>query len=133
MELFDAPLRELKEFNDAKNALDQGVKSIELTGCTESGKCHFIQAFGAPFDVRILITSDDLNSDPASSLFFTLMETLRIFFLVAASAGTACHPVRSAAVSSSRIALISFFICFPPWKYNNCGLPAGNAVLLFIL
>ena len=62
MELFDAPLRELKEFNDAKNALDQGVKSIELTGCTESGKCHFIQAFGAPFDVRILITSDDLKA-----------------------------------------------------------------------
>ena len=69
-----------------------------------------VQTPSSPESGSPLITSSALSSEPASSLFFTLMETLRIFFLVAASAGTACHPVRSAAVSSSRIALISFFI-----------------------
>lgn len=62
MELFDEPIRELNEYKEISDALQNGEKRLELTGCTESGKCHFIHTFGASFDVRILITYSDLRA-----------------------------------------------------------------------
>ena len=79
MEIFDAPIRELKEFEEISGALKEGAKSLELTGCTESGKCHFLHTFGASFDVRILITYSDLRSRDLAEEYSMYDKGVKVF------------------------------------------------------
>ncbi|MBR4582106.1 MAG: transcription-repair coupling factor [Lachnospiraceae bacterium] len=79
MELFDAPIRELREFEEIGGALKGGVKRLELTGCTESGKCHFLHTFGASFDVRILITYSDLRARDLAEEYSMYDRDVKVF------------------------------------------------------
>ena len=79
MDLFNAPLEELKEYKQALQSLKSGDKRILLTGCTESGKMHFIQAFGAPFDVRIIVTHDDLKAAEIAEEYRMYDKDVRVF------------------------------------------------------
>ena len=62
MELIDSPLRELDEYKKVQAALGAGEKRTELTGCTESGKLPFIHSLGASFDVRIVLTHNEMRA-----------------------------------------------------------------------
>lgn len=79
MEIFDAPIRELKEYEEISGALNEGANSLELTGCTESGKCHFLHTFGASFDVRILITYSDLRSRDLAEEYSMYDKDVKVF------------------------------------------------------
>ena len=79
MEIIDAPIRELKEYEEISGALNEGAKSLELTGCTESGKCHFLHTFGASFDVRILITYSDLRSRDLAEEYSMYDKGVKVF------------------------------------------------------
>ena len=79
MELFDAPIRELREYEEVTEALKNGAKRLELTGCTESGKCHFLHTFGAPFDVRIFITYSELRSRDLAEEYSMYDKAVKVF------------------------------------------------------
>ncbi|MBR3039144.1 MAG: transcription-repair coupling factor [Lachnospiraceae bacterium] len=79
MKLFDAPLAELREFEEVSEALKEGIKSVELTGCTQSGKLHFLHALGAPFDVRIILTSDDLKAKDIAEEYTMYDKNVKFF------------------------------------------------------
>ena len=79
MELFNAPLEELKEYKQVLKSLQSGDKKILMTGCTQSGKMHFIQAFGASFDVRIIITHDDLKAAEIAEEYRMYDKDVRVF------------------------------------------------------
>ncbi len=79
MELFNAPLEELKEYRDVLKSLEAGEKKILMTGCTQSGKMHFIQAFGASFDVRIIVTHDDLRAAEIAEEYRMYDRDVRVF------------------------------------------------------
>ena len=59
MELFASPFRELDEYKRASEALMNGKKRILFTDCTESGKLQLLDAFGADFDVQVIVTYDE--------------------------------------------------------------------------
>ncbi len=61
MESFFAPLRENNEFVEAFDRLKE-KKNIFVPNTTESQKVHLAQAFGRDFDVRLLVTYDDVRA-----------------------------------------------------------------------
>ncbi len=79
MELFDAPIRELSEYEAVTEALKNGVKRVKFMGCTESGKCHFLHTFGAPFDVRILITHSELRARDLAEEYTMYDKNVKVF------------------------------------------------------
>ncbi|MBR3637004.1 MAG: transcription-repair coupling factor [Lachnospiraceae bacterium] len=62
MELITSPLRELGEYEKLQSAIRRGEKRIELTGCTESGKLPFIHSLGTSFDVRVVLTHNEMRA-----------------------------------------------------------------------
>ena len=62
MEVFYAPLYENKEFSKAHEVL-KNKKSVYVPATTDSQKIHLSHAFGASFDVRFIITYDDIRAN----------------------------------------------------------------------
>ena len=62
-----------------RKAVEADAAHIEITGCTESGKLHLLNAFGAPFDVRILITYDDLKAGEIAQEYTMYDPNIRLF------------------------------------------------------
>ena len=56
MELLDAPFRELSVYKKVKEFEKKGQNRLLFTGCTESGKLQMLHAFGADFDVNVIVT-----------------------------------------------------------------------------
>ena len=63
MELFASPFRELEEYKKASKALKSGKKRVLFTDCTESGKLQLLDAFGADFDVQVIVTYDEKRAE----------------------------------------------------------------------
>ena len=61
MEFFYEPLYENKEFSKAHEVLKEN-KSVYVPGTTDSQRIHLSHAFGASFDVRFIITYDDIRA-----------------------------------------------------------------------
>ncbi len=56
------PLKDLKEFNEINEYLEKPFACAEVTGCIDSQKLHFIDALGADFKYRIIVTYSDLRA-----------------------------------------------------------------------
>ena len=61
MEFFYEPLYENKEFSKAHEVLKEN-KSVYVPATTDSQRIHLSHAFGASFDVRFIITYDDIRA-----------------------------------------------------------------------
>ena len=61
MEFFYEPLYENKEFSKAYEVLKEN-KSVYVPATTDSQRIHLSHAFGASFDVRFIITYDDIRA-----------------------------------------------------------------------
>jgi transcription-repair coupling factor (superfamily II helicase) len=56
------PLKDLKEFNEINEYLEKPFACAQVTGCIDSQKLHFIDALGAEFKYRIIVTYSDLRA-----------------------------------------------------------------------
>ncbi len=79
MKAFTAPMRELGEFEEIRSALPQSRGLLQVTGCIDSQKPHFIYCAGESFDYRIVITYSDIR---AKEIFenFTLFDREVLYF-----------------------------------------------------
>lgn len=62
MNLLHAPLQELAEFEKVQEILCKNTGPVEIAGCVESQKLHFISGLSAGFDVRLIVTYDELKA-----------------------------------------------------------------------
>ena len=62
MNLLNAPLRELAEFERVQDILRKNGGAVEITGCVESQKLHFISGLSADYDVKLIVTYDELKA-----------------------------------------------------------------------
>ncbi len=56
MQLFNAPLQELPFYEEITKRLLAGRDTISLYGCVDSQKIHMMQALGAPYKAKLLLT-----------------------------------------------------------------------------
>ena len=61
MEVFYAPLYENSEFSKANDIL-KNKRNVYVPGTTDSQKIHLCHAFGTSFDIRLIITYDDIRA-----------------------------------------------------------------------
>ncbi|MBQ7424850.1 MAG: transcription-repair coupling factor, partial [Lachnospiraceae bacterium] len=62
MRAIQAPLSELREFQELNNYLDKPFACAEVTGCVDSQKLHLIDGLSAEFKYRIIVTYSDLRA-----------------------------------------------------------------------
>ncbi len=62
MKAFTAPMSGLGEFEEIRNALLRGRGLLQVTGCIDPQKPHFIYCAGEPFDYRIVITYSEIRA-----------------------------------------------------------------------
>ena len=62
MNLLNAPLRELAEFERVQDILRKNTGAVEITGCVESQKLHFISGLSGDYDVKLIVTYDELKA-----------------------------------------------------------------------
>lgn len=59
---FTEPLKNLREYEECKEALLRHRTPVALTGCIDSQKCHFAHAIGETAKVRLIVTYNDLKA-----------------------------------------------------------------------
>ena len=59
MKTYTEPLLELKEFQDAYEALSKGKTPVQITGCIDSQKCHLIYGLGESYRARLIVTYNE--------------------------------------------------------------------------
>ncbi|MDD3796614.1 MAG: transcription-repair coupling factor, partial [Lachnospiraceae bacterium] len=62
MKAFSAPLRELGEFEEIEKRLLRNRGVLQVTGCIDSQKSHFIHCLGDGFSHKIIAASSDLRA-----------------------------------------------------------------------
>lgn len=62
MRAYTEPLKELSEYGAMERALAAGKTPIQVTGCVDSQKCHFISGLMEQYPVRLIITYSDLKA-----------------------------------------------------------------------
>ena len=61
LKTFFEPLTEYREFNEIREELKKGRTPIQVTGCIDVQKCHFMQAVGDEYKYRVIVTYNDLH------------------------------------------------------------------------
>lgn len=62
MNILNAPLRELAEYEVIKEALCNHAGPVEVTGCAESQKLHLLSGLTEEFDVKLIVTYDEMKA-----------------------------------------------------------------------
>ncbi len=62
METLLAPLREWEEYNELKIAVEQGNTPVQVSGCLDIQKCHFVYGMEDDFDVRLIVTHNEVRA-----------------------------------------------------------------------
>lgn len=62
MNIFYEPLKELNEFAEAEEQLQKGQTPIQVTGCIDSQKSHFIAGLAQKYPYCVIITHDELKA-----------------------------------------------------------------------
>lgn len=62
MKAFRAPLCELGEFEEIKSKLVKNKGILQITGCIDSQKAHFMDCLGEEFSHKIIVASNDLRA-----------------------------------------------------------------------
>ncbi len=61
LKTFLTPLTEYREYNQIREQLQSGQTPIQVTGCIDVQKCHFMQAVAEDFKYRVIVTYNDLH------------------------------------------------------------------------
>ena len=133
MKAFITPMHELGEFEEIREKLVRGKGMLQVTGCIDAQKPHFIYCAGENFPYRLIVTYSDLRAKelyenysffdrnvlyfPAKDLIFfqadihgNLLERQRIQVLKALNEGEAVTVVTTAA------ACMNYLVPFERWK-----------------
>ncbi len=62
MKTFYSPLQELNEFNEVLDNLKKKNTPIQITGCIDSQKCHFISGLSSGIPWKLIITYDEIKA-----------------------------------------------------------------------
>ena len=62
MQALRAPLYELGEFEQLLSKLKKNRGCLQVTGCIDSQKAHFIDCCGADYPVKLIIAANDLRA-----------------------------------------------------------------------
>ena len=62
MKAFRAPLYELGEFEEIREKLKKNTGVLQVTGCIDSQKAHFIAGLGEGMPVRVIVAPNDLRA-----------------------------------------------------------------------
>lgn len=62
MKAFRTPLRELGEFEELRSKLRKNKGVLQVTGCMDSQKAHFIDCLGEGISHKIIVAADDLRA-----------------------------------------------------------------------
>lgn len=108
MEAFLAPLTELKEFNDMKENIKKKHTPVQVTGCIDSQKSHFIYGLGKEYPCKIIVTHNDLK---AKELFweYKLYEK-EVYLYPAKDVIFYSADIHGNAIVKSRLEVLSRFI-----------------------
>lgn len=108
MEAFLAPLTELKEFNDMKEHIKKKHTPVQVTGCIDSQKSHFIYGLGKEYPCKIIVTHNDLK---AKELFweYKLYEK-EVYLYPAKDVIFYSADIHGNAIVKSRLEVLSRFI-----------------------
>lgn len=61
LKTFLQPLTEYREFDEIRSDLKEGRTPIQVTGCIDVQKCHFMQAVSDDYKYRVIVTYNDLH------------------------------------------------------------------------
>ncbi len=62
MKAFRAPLYELGEFEEIREKLKKNTGVLQVTGCIDSQKAHFINSLGEGYSHKIIVAANDLRA-----------------------------------------------------------------------
>lgn len=62
MQALLAPLQELAEYGNIREAIRKGLGVTALTGCVDSQKLHMIYGLGDGFRIKVIVTYSDLKA-----------------------------------------------------------------------
>lgn len=62
MTIFTKPFLEYKELKEIRKCLEKGRTPVQVTGCIDSQKCHFIAGIGEGYPNRLIITYNELKA-----------------------------------------------------------------------
>ena len=133
MKAFITPMHELGEFEEIREKLVRGKGMLQVTGCIDAQKPHFIYCAGENFPYRLIVTYSDLRAKelyenysffdrnvlyfPAKDLIFfqadihgNLLEQQRVQVLKALNEGEEVTVVTTAA------ACMNYLVPFKRWK-----------------
>lgn len=61
LKTFTEPLTEYREYEEIRDALKKNKTPVQITGCIDVQKCHFMQAVSEDFKYRVIVTYNDLH------------------------------------------------------------------------
>ena len=62
MRTYTEPLKELREYEECKEALLRKKTPVAVTGCIDSQKCHFVHALEQDYPVRLIVTYNEIKA-----------------------------------------------------------------------
>lgn len=62
MSVFTDPLLGYREFNEIKDCITLNQYPIQVTGCIDSQKCHFVHAIASDIPLKLIITYSDIKA-----------------------------------------------------------------------
>ena len=62
MNTFFEPLKEIKEYDDIVTALRTGKTPIQVTGCVDCEKAHFMASLFGDYSYKIIVMADELRA-----------------------------------------------------------------------
>ena len=145
MKAFVAPMHELGEFEEIRERLAKDKGMLQVTGCIDAQKPHFIYCAGEQFPYRLIVTYSDLRAKelyenysffdrnvmyfPAKDLIFfqadihsNLLEQQRVQVLKALNEGKGVTVVTTAA------ACMNILVPFSRWKEQIIQVETGGVL-----
>ncbi len=147
MRAFRAPMNELGEFQEIKNAMKRNKGLLQVTGCIDSQKAHLIDSLSAEAPLRLIVAANDLRAKeiyenyklfdrnamlfPAKDFIFYqadvrsgLIDAQRLGVIKALAEGSATTVVLTVT------ALMNHMMPFGQWKEAVCTVQVGDELIL---
>ena len=143
MEAFRAPMRELGEFEEIRSSLPKNRGMLQVAGCIDSQKAHFISCLSEGYPNRLIVAANDLRAKeiwenmqlfdreaaylPAKDFIFfqadiksSLLEQQRLAVWKALSLG------ENGTVVTTIHALMNHLMPFADWKKGMRSIRVGD-------
>ncbi len=145
MKAFRTPMHEMEEFEEIRSALKTNVGVLQVTGCIDSQKAHFIDSLSEGVHGRVIVAANDLRAReiyenyrlfdreviyfPARDFIFfqadihsNLLEQQRIALYRALAEG------RQVSVVTTMTALMNHLMPFDAWKKQIHTIRIGDTM-----